>query len=177
MRSTHHRQADGISINIALSFLLTQTPQTRWAPCSSTSSKSHAFANADRAPIIRGTYINQPILLISWYIFLFVEFMISPVFFYFIPALFAESYRCALENFPSGLFTSISSRRDSDQTFLGQLSNFGRSLGPQNAIIEEERLRVASFGLIARNLFKDIVVRPVQGFSQFWFTAKEIIDG
>lgn len=83
---------------------------------------------------------------------------------------------CQLENFPSGLFTSIS-RRDSDQTFLGRLSNFGRSYGPQNEIIEEERLRLASFGLIARNLFKDVVVRQVHGFSQFFFTAKDIIDG
>lgn len=46
----------------------------------------------------------------------------------------------------------------------------------KNATELDHDIRWASFGLIARNIFKDVVVRPFQGFSKFFKTAQSIWD-
>lgn len=40
----------------------------------------------------------------------------------------------------------------------------------------EAKIRLASLGLIARSLFKDLVVRQVGGLFQLYSTAKNILD-
>lgn len=38
------------------------------------------------------------------------------------------------------------------------------------------RLRLASIGLLAKNVFKDIVIRPIHSFAKFVQTAKGVWD-
>lgn len=45
---------------------------------------------------------------------------------------------------------------------------------PMNGI--DHRLRLASIGLLAKNLFKDIVIRPISGFAKMVHTAKSVWD-
>ena len=103
---------------------------------------------------------------------------------------------CALENYPSDLYTSssypglTSSVNFEDAQFKNFLTHFlrsadvvrhlssSRALANNYEIDEEvraERIRLASLSLIAKNLFKEMVVRQIQGYVNFYNTAKNII--
>lgn len=93
------------------------------------------------------------------------------------------SRSCPLQIVPSDLYKAVPSAFPSAnyRPPPGPLELLGDLLGTRslvdNSVVQEERLKLASYGLIARNLFKDIVVRQVQGFSHFYSQARDIIDG
>lgn len=69
---------------------------------------------------------------------------------------------------------SISIESRSNDAVL-ETHDFTREHHRNNTELEDD-IRWASFGLIARNIFKDVVVRPFQSFSKFFQTAQHIWD-
>lgn len=55
-------------------------------------------------------------------------------------------------------------------------NNNVRKYGQIGVYNPEAKIRLASLGLIARSLFKDLVVRQVGGLYQLYSTAKNILD-
>lgn len=53
------------------------------------------------------------------------------------------------------------------------------SLSPDSDLFlsDEDRLRLESIGLIGKNLFKEMIIRQLAGFYQFYQKAREIIGG
>lgn len=45
---------------------------------------------------------------------------------------------------------------------------------PNGTVDIDSRLRLASIGLVARSIFKDIVLRPIHGFAKLVQTAKGV---
>lgn len=45
-----------------------------------------------------------------------------------------------------------------------------------NELDANDKIRLASVGLIVKNLFKEVIVRQLNGLYQLYKTAREIID-
>lgn len=85
---------------------------------------------------------------------------------------------CPWEEKLSGLYTSFTPLAALQTPFQYPGLAQSRSIDSSgNELDDKDQIQIASLSLIAKNLFKEVVVRQVKGFYQFFQTARDIIDG
>ncbi|XP_058120567.1 group 3 secretory phospholipase A2 isoform X1 [Anopheles coustani] len=87
-------------------------------------------------------------------------------------------YNCPMQFYRSGTYSlpdfasyvTHNSIRNSRSFKVGTSS-------PNDLAAGDSRLKIDSLGLISQNLFKDLFIRPLNGYTKYWLTAKSVIYG
>ncbi|XP_050075211.1 phospholipase A2 hemilipin isoform X1 [Anopheles maculipalpis] len=87
-----------------------------------------------------------------------------------------SGYDCPIQFYRSGTYSlPYGAATYSKHNALRNSRSF--DVGHSNDISDGNRLKIDSLGLISHNLFKDLFVRPLNGYTRYFITAKSIVYG
>uniref|UniRef100_A0A182WAS7 Uncharacterized protein n=1 Tax=Anopheles minimus TaxID=112268 RepID=A0A182WAS7_9DIPT len=84
-------------------------------------------------------------------------------------------YDCPTQFYRSGTYSLPYGAAYNKHISLRNSRSF--DVGSSNDITDGNRLKFDSLGLISQNLFKDLFVRPLNGYTRYFITAKSIVYG
>ncbi|XP_040175360.1 phospholipase A2 hemilipin-like isoform X1 [Anopheles arabiensis] len=87
-----------------------------------------------------------------------------------------SGYDCSVQFYRSGTYNlPFGGAYNKQANSLRNSRSF--DLGSPNDVTGGNQLKISSLGLISQNLFKDLFVRPLNGYTRYWITAKSIVYG